>query len=198
MADLSSASSRYSSKTLQRWFWILLVLNSAFIIWSRNYLSPLDTGDIIKFETAKHLPVAESLISEWTTGDSTKLDKAGQAINIDYLFIALYVIGLSIACVYLSNLTGHEILKKSGRFLPFLLVAAGICDIVENVAMWYSMNGHLTQWNVTVTYDMAVTKFSIIILTLLFLLVCLIFYLLRILTRESETSTSFHAAISQK
>ena len=198
MADLSSDSTKYSSKTLQRWFWIFLFLNFAFIIWSRNYLSPLDTGDIIKFETARRLPVAESIIGEWTTTDAIKLDRAVQAIYIDYLFIALYVLGLSLACLYLSNLTGHEILRKAGRFLPFLLVAAGVCDIVENVAMWYSMNGHLTQWNVTVTYDMAVTKFSIVILTLLFLLVCLIFYLLRILTQRSETSTSFHTLLSQK
>jgi hypothetical protein len=190
MADLSIASTRYSSKPLKRWFWIFLLLNTAFTIGSRYYLRPLDTGDIVKFETAKHVPVAENLIREWTSSEAGKLDKAIDAIYIDYLFIALYVIGLSIACLYLSVLTGHEILRKAGRFLPILLVGAGVCDIIENIAMWYSMNGHLTNWNVTVTYDMAVTKFSIVILSLLFLLVCLIFYLLRILSRQFQGSAA--------
>jgi hypothetical protein len=189
MADLF-ASSQYSSRSLQRWFWIFLFLNTAYILWSRNYLQPLDTGEIVQFETAKHLPVAEALIRDWTSGDNIKLEKAVDSIYIDYFFIALYVIGLSVACLYLSQLTGHEILRKAGRFAPVLIVAAGICDIVENLAMWYSMNGHLSEWNVTVTYDMAVTKFSIIILCMLFLLVCLMFFLLRLISTPPRFNES--------
>lgn len=189
MADLFS-SSQYSSRSLQRWFWIFLFLNTAYILWSRSYLQPLDTGEIVEFEIAKHLPVAESLVQEWASGDNIKLQKAVESIYIDYLFIALYVIGLSVACLYLSKLTGHEILRKAGRFAPVLILAAGICDIVENIAMWYSMKGHLSQWNVTVTYDMAVTKFSIIILCMLFLLVCLMFYLLRLISAPPRFNES--------
>jgi hypothetical protein len=185
MADLSLASPKYSSPSLRRWFWILLLLNAAFIVWSRFYLKPLETSEIVKFEIAKELPVAEGILREWVLSGDNKLDKAIDAIYIDYLFIFLYVAGLTVACIYFSGLTGHQILKRTGRFIPFLVVAAGACDIIENIAMWYSMNGHLTVWNVTVTYDMAVTKFSIIILTLLFLVICVIFYLLRLLgTRE--------------
>lgn len=194
MNDLPFASPKYSTRALQRWFWVLLLLNTAFIVWSRYYLRPLDTGDIVKFETAKHVPVAENLLREWTTTDDISLSKAIQAVHIDYLFIALYVMGLSIACVYLSQLTGHEILRKAGRFLPVLIIAAGVCDIIENIAMWYSLHGHLTQWNVAVTYDMAVTKFSIIILSLLFFLVCLIFFLIRVLTQRSDVKTTLSHA----
>jgi hypothetical protein len=190
MADLSFASPKYSSRPLQRWFWIFLLLNAVYILWSRNYLEPLNTSEIVQFETAKHLPVAEALIRDWTSGDNIKLEKAVDSIYIDYLFIALYVIGLSVACLYLSQLTGHEILRKAGRFAPVLIVAAGVCDIVENLAMWYSMNGHLSQWNVTVTYDMAVTKFSIIILCMLFLLVCLMFCLLRLISTPPRFNES--------
>ena len=149
-----------------------------FILWSRNYLQPLESNEIVQFEIAKTVPVAESILLEWTTPDDTKLDKAIQAIYLDYLFIVLYTVGLSIACLYLSHLTGHPILKRTGRFFQFLMIGAGVCDIIENIAMWNSLNGYLNGWNVTIAYDMAVTKFSIVILTILFLVICLIFYLL--------------------
>ena len=50
--------------------------------------------------------------------------------------------------------------------------------------MWYSLHGHANKWNVTLAYDMAAVKFSIIILTLLFLFICLVFYALRKVAKE--------------
>lgn len=183
MADLSVASPIQSSRSLQRWFWIFLVLNIAFILLSKNFLQPLETRDIIRFEIAKKVPVAESIMKEWTTPDDTLYNKAIQAIYLDYLFIVLYTVGLSIASVYLSQLTRHPVLRRAGRFIPFLILGAGICDVIENIAMLHSMTGHLNDWNVWVAYDMAVTKFSIVILSLIFLVVCLVFYLLQKITR---------------
>lgn len=179
MADLSFASPHQSSKQLQRLFWIFLLLNIVFIIWSKNFLKPLETRDIVRFEIAKKLPVAESILQEWTNPDDTKLTKAVQGIYIDYFFIILYVGGLSIASIYFSQLTGHLILKRAGRFIPLLIFGAGICDVIENIAMLNSLSGHLNSWNVWIAHDMAVTKFSIVILSLLFLMVCLVFFLLR-------------------
>ena len=180
MAELSFVPRIQSSRQLQTLFWILLLLNIVFILWSKNYLQPLETKDIVRFEVAKKVPVAESILREWES--EGKLDKARQAIYLDYLFIVLYVAGLSIGSVYLSRLTGHPILKRAGRFLPFLLLAAGVCDVLENMAMTYSLSGHLNGWNVWLAYDMAVTKFSIVILALIFLGICLIFFITRMIT----------------
>ena len=183
MAELSIASPTYSSKHIQRWFWVLLGLNIVFILWSKNYLSPLETRDIIRFEIAKKVPVAEAIVLEWSTPDDVKLQKAVEAIRLDYLFIVLYTTCLSLACIYFSQLTAHQILKRAGRFIQFLIIGAGICDIVENIAMANSLDGHLNKWNVLVAYEMAVTKFSIILLSLIFLVICLIFYMLRKVSR---------------
>jgi hypothetical protein len=177
MADLSIASPIQSSRQLQNLFWIFLFLNVAFIFWSKNFLHPLETRDIIRFEIAKKVPVAESILREWSSADDGRLNKAVQAIYLDYLFIILYTAGLSISSLYFSRLTGHPILKRAGKFVPFLIVGAGVCDVIENIAMLYSLTGHLNGWNVWLAYDMAVTKFSIIILSLIFLVVCLIFFL---------------------
>ena len=183
MADLSVASPAQSSRSLQRWFWIFLVLNLAFIIVSKQMLLPLETKEIVRFEIAKKVPVAEGILQEWNTPDDTLHRKAIQSIYLDYIFIVLYTVGLSIASVFVSQLTGHPVLKRAGRLMVLLLLGAGICDVIENIAMLHSLTGHLNGWNVWVAYDMAVTKFSIVILSLIFLLVWFVFYLLQKIVR---------------
>ena len=157
---------------------------------------PLETSEIVRLETAKTVPAAESIVRSWSTPDDTKLNKAVQSINIDYIFILFYTIGLSIASMYISNLTRHPILKRAGRFVPVLMVVAAVCDIVENVSMLNSLDGSFTKWNVLLTYDMAVTKFSIIILVLIFVLVCLVLFLARILTNKATGYASFETRTS--
>ena len=186
MADLTFASPIQSSRQLQRLFWIFLFLNIAFILWSKNFLQPLATREIVQFEIAKKVVVAESILQEWTANDGIKLRKATQAIYLDYIFIILYTVGLSIASVYFSQLTGHQILKRAGRFIQLLIIGAGVCDIIENSAMLNSLSGHLNSWNVWVAYDMALTKFSILIVSLLFLLFCLAFYFLQKIGKKAS------------
>ena len=184
MDDQTALTAKYPAKQLRRLFWIFLLLNIVYIVWSRNFLRPLDSGEIVKFEIAKEVPVAESIIREWTSGSGIKYTKAVQSIYIDYLFIILYVGGLAVAAHYFGMLTRHQLLIRTSRFFQFLLLGAGVCDVIENVAMWYSLHGHATNWNVTLAYDMAAVKFSIIILTLLFLFICLVFYVLRKIAKE--------------
>lgn len=187
MTDFAFSSRIGASGHLARLFWVFLALNIVFIFWSRSFLQPLETSEIVRFETAKTVTAAESIVRAWSTPDQTKLSKAIQSIKIDYIFIILYTIGLSVASIYLSNLTLHPILKRAGRVIPVLMLVAAICDVVENVSMVNSLDGSITKWNVVLTYDMAVTKFSIIILVLIFVLICVVFFLARILANK-ETS----------
>jgi hypothetical protein len=163
--------------TLQRWFWLLLAINCLFIIGSKWYMQPLATGEIVRFELAKDLSVAERIIQEWVTYG--KLNHALISIYLDFLFILLYTSGLAVTCVYLGKLTGHEILMRTGKFFTYLLIIAGICDVIENITMLKSLQGTATKWSVLLTYDMATTKFSIVILSALFIAVCLVFRLFR-------------------
>jgi hypothetical protein len=141
------------------------------------YLRPLTSGEIVKLELAKEASVAESIVQDWhATG---KFEKAVQSIYFDFLFIVLYSSGLSIACIYISRLTRHEILTRTGYFFSYLVIAAGICDVIENVALLRTLHGSIHNWNVLLTYDMAATKFSLVILSVLFLTICLIFWGLR-------------------
>lgn len=162
---------------LQRWFWLLLAINCLFIIASKWYMQPLSTGEIVRFELAKELSVADRIIQDWNTYG--KLNHAIISIYVDFLFIALYTSGLAVTCVYVGRLTGHEILMRTGKFFTWLLIGAGICDVIENIAMLKSLHGTASEWSVLMAYDMATTKFSIVILSALFIAVCLVFRLLR-------------------
>jgi hypothetical protein len=166
-----------SQYRVRRWFLVLLLANVLYILFAGLYLRPLTSGEIVKFELAKEVPVAEAIVQEWTA--SGKMDKAVDSIYLDFLFIILYTSGLSVACVFFSRLTAHEVLMRTGYFFSYLLVAAGICDVIENVALLRSLHGSIRNWNVILAFDMATTKFSILILSALFIGVCLIFWPLR-------------------
>jgi hypothetical protein len=79
----------------------------------------------------------------------------------------------------MSDATRHPLLIRSGRFFRWLAPAAGVCDILENIFMTQTLNGNVSELNVMLTYDMAVTKFSLLIVTLLFIVLCLIFWFAR-------------------
>lgn len=167
---------------LRRWFWSLLVGNALFIAGVALYLRPLTSGQVVRFELAKHTPVAESIIQEWTSNGL--LQKAITSVYIDFFFIVLYVAGLGITSIFLSKLTMHEILIRTGKFFSYLMVAAGICDVIENVSLLKMLYGNVNYWNVVVAYDMAATKFSLVILCILFIGICIIFWGLGKLTKS--------------
>ncbi|WP_315819828.1 hypothetical protein [Paraflavitalea speifideaquila] len=161
--------------SLRRWFWWLLLMNILFIVCADIYLRPLTYGELVRFEVAKETNVAEAILNTWK--QLGKLDKVIQGIYINYLFIGLYTAGLTVACVYLARLTGHEILIRASKTAFWLLAGAAVCDIIANIAMMRSLHQAITHWSVTLAYDMAAARFSVLILCLLFILVCLIFWL---------------------
>lgn len=164
-----------TSHRLRLYFWVLLALNIGFIAWSKYYLSPFTSGDIVRFEVAKTTPVAERIIAEWTLAGT--LEKAKQSIWIDYIFIALYTALLMTAVPFFGRLSRHVLLLRTGRFISMLLPIAAICDVIENIAMAKTLSGSITAFYVTLAYDMAAAKFSIIILAFIFLFICLLFWI---------------------
>jgi len=159
---------------LRRWFWLLLLANILYFAAAHFLLQPFAPEDIVHFEMAKETSVAENIVQAWRLEGN--YDRAIVSVYIDFLFILLYTSGLAVACAFLSRLTKHEILRRAGRLFSYLMIIAGICDVVENIAMLKSLNGMIYSWNVMLAYDMAATKFSIIILSILFIIICLIFW----------------------
>lgn len=156
-------------------FWVFLALTLGFIAWSRTIISPLTTNDIVRFEVAKQLPVAQKIMDEWTV--SGKMEKAVDAVYGDFLFIILYAGSLMTGVLLLSRLSRHILLLRMGRLVALLIPVAAVCDVIENLAMLKTLGGRASEFYVALAYDMAVAKFSIIILALIFLFICLLFWI---------------------
>ena len=155
-------------------FWLFFLLTIAYMIWVRNYLAPLSSDEIVQFETAKTVGKAQSIIEDWKlTG---KYEQGVKSTYFAYVFMVLYTLAIAIGCRFISLCTGNEIMIKGGRGFAWLIVLATICDLVENIALSRSLNGHISQWNVLTAYNLARIKFSIVIVCLLFILACALYW----------------------
>ncbi|MES1224780.1 MAG: hypothetical protein ABUT20_55325 [Bacteroidota bacterium] len=150
----------------------------------RSYLSPLSSGEIVQFEIAKTVDRAHSIINEWkTTG---KYESGVKSTYFAYFFILLYTIAIALACRFISSCTGNEILIKGGRGFAWLIIVASICDVIENIAMSRTLQGTVSQLNVTMAYNLARVKFSIVIVCVLFALACTLYWVIARLAGEEK------------
>lgn len=172
--------------TKLKWrFWICLSGAVIFIFWMKHYLAPLPSDEIVQYEMAKTVDTAASLVRLWT--QDGKIDMVLKSIYIDYIFIVIYCLAISTGCRFMGNLTKNNILTKAGIFFSYFIFAAGLFDVMENNAMLKSLQQAVTHSNVSLAYKMAISKFSIILMSLFFIAVCFMFWLLSAVPRK-ETS----------
>jgi len=169
---------------LRQLFWLFALLTIGYMIWVRNYLSPLSAGEIVQFEVAKTVSKAESIIQEWK--NTGKYEQGVKSTSLAYLFIALYTLAIGFGCRFISACTGNEILIKGGRGFAWLIITAAICDIIENIAMSRTLAGPISHINVLLAYNLARIKFSIVIVCLLFILACALYWVIGKMAGEEK------------
>lgn len=166
-------------------FWIFFCGALIFIFWMKHYLSPLQSNEIVHYEMAKTADTASAIIRQWT--ESGKLDIVLKSIYIDYIFIIIYCLAIATGCRYVSYLTKNDILVKAGIFFSYFIIAAGIFDIIENLAMTKGLRqAVVSSSNVALAYKMAISKFSIILMSLFFIAVCFMFWLMSLVSRKEK------------
>jgi hypothetical protein len=173
------------SGRLRQLFWFFFLGTIAYMIWVRNYLYPLSSDEIVQFEIAKTVNKAEAIIREWK--NSGKYELGVKSTYFAYLFMVLYTAAIALGCRFLSACTGNEIMIKGGKGFSWLILGATLCDLVENVALSQTIRGHISQWNVTVAYDLARVKFSIVIVCILFMLTCFLYWVIGKLAGEKRS-----------
>ncbi len=169
---------------LRRLFWLFSLLTIAYMVWIRSYLSPLSSGEIVQFEIAKTVSKANLIIQNWKS--SGKYEQGVKSTYFAYFFIALYSIAIALGCRFISACTGNDILIKGGRGISWLIIIATICDIIENIAMSKSLQGNISQVNVTIAYNLARVKFSIVIVCMLFIVACALYWVIGRLAGEEK------------
>jgi hypothetical protein len=161
-----------ASGSVKKRFWFSLALAAFSLALMRLLSNGLSSGIIIEFELAKTAERATQLMNSWSSDDRTHFLRS---IYTDFLFIAGYGGFLFYGCRYMGHLSGHPIFQKAGYIFSYLAIAAAACDVIENFGMLYSIRNEVVAWIVHFTYDMAVIKFSLIFILLLFMLICLFF-----------------------
>lgn len=88
---------------------------------------------IISFELAGSKSRAEEILGSWS--QSARHD-AFLSIGVDYLFLCVYPLAISLACVTTgAQLAQYRTFAKTGAVLSWLVLGAGALDGVENFAM---------------------------------------------------------------
>lgn len=163
--------SRLQKKRL--WFFIAFTVLGYFLI--RLVSENLPGKTIIDFELAKTVERATLLMQEWgSEGRRLFLN----SIYADFFFLVAYAGALFYGCRVTGSFSGHLILEKAGNIFSFLALLAAICDVLENIGMLITIKNTPRSWIVHFTYDMAFVKFSLVFISILYILVCLFFKLL--------------------
>src|ERR1700722_14084197 len=170
---------------LRQLFWLFSLLTIAYMIWVRSYLSPLNSDEIVQFEIAKTVGKAQTIIQHWK--DTGKYELGVKSTYFAYIFMILYTLAIALGCRFVSACTGNEVMIKGGRGFAWLIICAAICDFIENIALSQTIRGHISQWNVTIAYDLARVKFSIVIVCILFMLTCFLYWGIGKLARERRS-----------
>ncbi|MBS1604099.1 MAG: hypothetical protein JST42_15630 [Bacteroidetes bacterium] len=144
------------------------------MIWVRNFLAPLTSGEIVQFEIAKTTEKARIIMDHWK--DSGKYEQGIRTTYFAYVFMFLYTVAIALGCRFVSLCTRNEIMIKGGKGFAWLILLATACDAVENTALSRILQGHISQLNVTIAYNLARVKFSIVIVCILFMIACFIYW----------------------
>ena len=169
---------------LRQLFWFFSLLTIVYMIWIRTYLSPLSSGEIVQFEIAKTVNKANSIIQDWK--NTGKYEQGVKSIYFAFFFMVLYTIAIAVGCRFISACTGNDILTKGGRGFSWLIGIATVCDIVENIAMSKTLHGEISRWSVSIAYNLARVKFSIVIVCVLFMVACGLYWIIDRLARQAE------------
>ena len=137
---------------------------------------------MVAFELTNNIHDARIMIDMW--GEKGRI-VAAFSLGIDYLFLISYSIffGL-IAFIIGKKLNGRSrLLSKPGYVLSWLMILAGVYDSIENFALIRILTGCQYSMWATTAYYFATMKFTIVIITLVFIVLGLIMLWL---TRPSE------------
>ncbi len=121
-----------------RYFWHLVVLAVLTMVILNLVGSPLTTAaapvGIISFEFAGNVSQAEKILSSW---DAEARQRAAFVQGLDFLFIPIYAGAIAFGCLMASGVfrTKGWAMASLGENLAWLVLLAGLLDIIENYAL---------------------------------------------------------------
>ena len=122
---------------------------------------------IISFELAKDLSKSEAILNAWNMESKTA---AGMSLGFDFLFLLVYALFISILIHTLNErLWKHTKIYTIGVILIWCMFLAALFDMIENVALIKLLLGDLQQKWSSIAYYFAISKFSLLFIGILFI-----------------------------
>ncbi len=140
-------------------FWIVTVITVGWIILMR----PFTPSNIVQFELAKTVTSAQQIMDKW---GEEGISKARLSIFLDFVFIFLYAWAIALGCQVSTTFSANKNLIAAGTFFSLVIWFAGSCDLIENLAMLFTLSD-VNDLTVSMAFYFSVIKFTIVLLSLL-------------------------------
>lgn len=144
---------------------IALVLSLVLLIALRILDAPLRTTfaprGIVSFELAKDADASRQILDSWNA--EAKMH-AALSLGLDYLFLIVYAVFISLACVQVGQSLRHRspLLARLGEILAWSQFLAAILDAIENAALISLLFHSKGLWWPAVARGCALIKFTIV------------------------------------
>jgi len=176
------------SKKIEGKFTITLLISVLILISAMRYFdAPLKnnicTSGIITFELAKDIETSTAILNSWNNIDKAS---AGMSMGLDFLFLIVYALFITL----LIHKLNERLWKDSkiyfiGNILIWSVFLAAFFDIIENIALINLLLGDLLQKWSSIAYYFAITKFTLLVLGILFILINFIILLVKKIITKS-------------
>jgi hypothetical protein len=171
---------------LRKRFWLFLAITFLIYFLMRWLSGGLSGEQIVAFEVAKSAIVANDIMRGWD--ESLRQDYLW-SIYVDYFLLVAYSGFLFYACRYTALLSRNQVVEGAAGFFSWLAPLAGLMDAIENSGMIYTIRINVNDAVVHFTYDMAVVKFSLLLIVVLFILVAVLMWVIVNLENASRKSS---------
>lgn len=152
-------------------FIILLVFTLVCIGTMQYFDSFLKTktspNGIVSFELAKNVSNTTRIVDNWKEKDL--LLATGLSLGFDFLFILAYSSFIALL-LFLVSYKKSKWVFRLGKLLIWLVLFAGFVDIIENISLIQLLFNDKTQMWVTIAYYMASTKFALLGISFIFII----------------------------
>jgi uncharacterized membrane protein len=151
-------------------FFSVLLWTLILLLVSQILNSPLMTANapagIISLELARSPYVTRMIVDSWDY--NTRLS-AAFVLGFDFLFLVSYAFAFSLALLLQARKTAG-IISTFKDAMAWAVLLAAFLDMVENIGLFISLNGHFSFLWSELSFWCATIKFTILSLTILLLI----------------------------
>lgn len=161
----ASPFNHFSEAARKRSMAVTFVMSAILLVVMHTLDAPLKSGvaprGIVSFELAGNYEVSRQILNSWNTEARVY---AALSLGLDYLFLIVYALFISLACVQVGTAlkADHSFLPGMALFLAWAQFLAAALDAIENWALIHLLLNASRRWLPGLARWCAMMKFSIV------------------------------------